>query len=97
MSSVKVCDVEIQQLAQIADMWAEIDSVFERYLMILKNVKEHAVKCGEIHDAIVSLYDFAETYYKYANGLGKNVSKDALEFLDKIEDIDLDLYNAVKL
>lgn len=93
--SVKVCDLELEKLAEIAECWDEIDSALSQYANIMKKVHEEAIKAGYIHSAIGDLYHFSERFHGLAEGLGAKASKYAKKFADKIEDIDLNLYNEV--
>ena len=73
--SVKVCDLELEKLAEIAECWDEIDSVLGKYSNILKKVYTEAVKTGHVHDAVGNLYHFSEHFHNLAIGLGAESSK----------------------
>ena len=93
--SVKVCDLELEKLAELAECWDEIDSVLNQYSIIMKKVQEEAIKAGHIHSAIENLYHFSTRFHDAAEGLGAEASKYAKKFVSKIEKVDLDLYNEV--
>lgn len=93
--SVKVCDLELEKLAELAECWDEIDSVLNQYSNIMKKVQEEAIKAGHIHSAIGNLYHDSERFHNFAEGLGSEASKYARKLVSKVEDLDLDLYNGV--
>ncbi len=93
--SVKVCNVELECLADIAACWDDINMVLTEYTNLLDDICEKTVKSGQIHDSISRLHDYAAKYNEYADGLGKTVSKTVKGFVGKIADIDLELYKEI--
>ncbi len=93
--SVKVCDLELEKLAELAECWDEIDSVLNQYSNIMKKVHTEAIKAGHIHVGVENLYHFSTRFHKFAEGLGAEASKHAKKLVSKVEDIDLNLYNEV--
>jgi len=93
--SVKVCDLELEELAELAECWDEIDSILNQYSNIMKKVHEEAIKAGHIHSAVGNLYHFSTRFHNFAEGLGTEASKYAKKLVSKVEDIDLNLYNEV--
>lgn len=91
--SVKVFDTEIEQLAQIAEKWDDIDDVLEKYIAILAEIKDTAVTSGDNNIVVGKLYDISNNFYTKSAGLGTEVAKNARSFLSRIEEIDLNLYN----
>lgn len=93
--SVKVCDLELEKLAELAECWDEIDSVLNQYSNIMKKIQEEAIKAGHIHSAVENLYNFSARFHNYAEGLGTETSRYAKKLVSKVEKVDLDLYNEV--
>lgn len=93
--SVKVCDLELEKLAELAECWDEINSVLNQYSNIMKKVQEEAIKAGHIHSAVGNLYHFSARFHNFAEGLGSEASRYAKKLVSKVEDIDLNLYNEV--
>ena len=91
-TELKVCDLELACYAEVMEKWAEIDSVMADYLKILANIKEKAIKSGEIHEAIDRLHWYAEWTYENMQGSGNTGAKLTEKFLKKIDDTDLNLY-----
>lgn len=90
--SVKVCDVELTQLAKLAECWDDIDAVLVEYVNIMKKVSNYAIKDGNIHYAVDDLYLFAKRFHGFAEGLGAEAAGYANKLVSKIDDIDLNLY-----
>lgn len=90
--SVKVCDRELEILAELSACWDDINGVLSEYVSILETAHLEAVKDGDIHSALGNLYHFTERFYKNAENLGSKVSGNANNFASKIEAIDLNLY-----
>lgn len=93
--SVKVCDLELEKLANVAKCWDEIESVMERYVNIMRSVQDETIKEGEIHETIDLLRFYAEDTIRFAAGLGSNAASKANALVSKAEAIDLKLYNEV--
>lgn len=93
--SVKVCEKELEKLAELAECWDEIASVLSKYVGIMQTVHAEAIKKGHINSAVGNLYHFSARFHKYSVGLGAQASTHANKLADKIEKIDLDLYNEV--
>lgn len=92
--SVKVCDAELKQLAEVAACWDEINSVLAEYVSIMDNCTKDAVKSGHIHEAVASLAYYARKFQTYADGLGGTASGKIKGLASKIDEIDLNLYNS---
>lgn len=93
--SVKVCDLELEKLADVAKCWDEIDGVLENYINILRSVHDETVKEGEIHEAIDNLRFYAENIHNHAVGIGAQAASKATSLVSKTEAIDLKLYSEV--
>ena len=93
--SVKVCDLELEKLAEVAKCWDEIHGVLECYVNIINSVYNDTIKDGKIHTAIGVLHFYAEDIQKYAAGLGAQAASKANALVSKTESIDLKLYNEV--
>lgn len=93
--SVKVCDVELRKLADLAECWDEVSGVLGKYVAIMEKVQKDAVKKGEIHTALENLYYFSERFYNFSLGHGAVVAGKARGLANKIEEIDINLYNEV--
>ena len=91
--SVKVCDRELEKLAELAACWDDINTVLGKFISVLKTVHLEAVKDGDIHVALENLYYFTERFHKNATNLGSKASGAANKLVSKIEDIDLNIYN----
>lgn len=91
--SVKVCDIELKNLAKLAECWEDINALLQNYVSILNKINKDAVKSGKVHDALEQLEFYASEYHNYAEGLGTKVASISNGFLNTIERIDLDLYN----
>lgn len=93
--SVKVCDKEIEILAEVAACWDDIGSVLGKYVAVMKTVHTEAIKDGHIHTAVENLYLYAERFYNCSVGLGGQASSYSKKLVSKIEEVDLNLYNGV--
>ena len=93
--SVKICDLELEKLGDVAKCWDDIELVLGEYVAILKTVATDTVKAGHIHDALDRLYWNASDLDKHAQGLGAQVAGHARKLASKAEEIDLELYNEV--
>ena len=93
--SVKVCDLELEKLGDVAKCWDEIGAILSEYVAVLKTIPADTVKAGHIHDALDRLRWYAGDLEKYASGLGAQVASAANKLASKAESTDLDLYNEV--
>ena len=93
--SVKICDLELEKLGDVAKCWDEIEEILSEYVAVLKTIPTDTVKAGHIHDALDRLRCYAEDIEKYALGLGVQVASAANKLASKAESIDLELYNGV--
>lgn len=93
--SVKVCDLELEKLADVARCWDDLNSVLAKYVQTIKSVSEETIKEGHIHDALNNLYFYAKDIQKYANGLGASAAGVSSKLVSIAEKVDLDLYNEV--
>ena len=94
-TDLKVNDLHIACLSDMADKWDDIDSILADYFIILADVRDNAIKSGRIHETIDNFYFYAETVYKQAKGSCSFAAVEAEKFLDKIETTDLNLYKGV--
>lgn len=93
--SVKVCDLELEKLGDLAKCWDDIEAILGEYVMILNTVQTETVKAGHIHDAIERLHLYASDCQKYAKGLGSQAASTGNSLARKAEAVDLNLYNGV--
>lgn len=93
--SVKVCDLELEKLGELAKCWDEIDDILGEYVQIMKNTYTESVKAGHIHDAIDNLSFEAEKFRNIAQGLGARAASIAKALVKTAETVDLNLYNEV--
>lgn len=93
--SVKVCDREIDKLADLAECWDEIETTLGKYVSIMKKVHTETIKSGHIHEAVDLLCFYAKDIRTYAKGLGAKVAKESKKLPSKAEAVDLNLYNEV--
>ncbi len=93
--SVKVCDREIDKLADLAECWDEVEETLGKYVAIMKKVHTETIKAGHIHEAVDLLRYYAEDIQKYAKGLGAKTASQSRKLPSKAEDVDLNLYNEV--
>ncbi len=94
-SELKVCDLELACYSDLIGQWDKIDSVMDDYLKVLVDIRDNAIKSGEVHESVDLLHWYAKSTYEKMKGLGKMASSFADKFLKKIEDTDLNLYNGV--
>lgn len=94
-TELKVNDLQIACLSDMADKWDDIDSVLAEYFIILADVRDNAVKEGSIHHTIDFFYHYAKSVYDGMKSSGSLSAVLAEKFLDKIEATDLNLYNGV--
>lgn len=93
--SVKVCDLELEKLADLAECWDEIEAILGEYVQIMKAVHADTIKAGHIHEAVDNLRFFAEDIQKYAKGLGTQTASFSKKLASIAEGVDLKLYNEV--
>lgn len=93
--SVKVCDLELEKLGDVARCWDNIAEVLSEYVAIIKTIPTDTVKAGHIHYALDRLSCEVQNLEKYAIGLGGQVAGYANKLASKAESIDLELYNEV--
>lgn len=93
--SVKVCDLEIEKLADLAACWDETEKILGKYVAIMKKIHTETIKAGHINQAIENLYFYAKDIKKYAKGLGAKTAAEAKKLPKTAEDVDLNLYNEV--
>lgn len=94
--SVKVCDLEIDKLADLAACWDEVDETLGKYVAIMEKVKTETIKAGHINEAIDLLAYYAADIHRYAQGLGSKTASQSRKLPSKAEAVDLNLYNEVK-
>ncbi|MBE6801987.1 MAG: hypothetical protein E7530_03790 [Ruminococcaceae bacterium] len=88
-----VCDVDYDVLAcKVQDYWEKEDEILKKLISILSKVAEHGIAKGDAHNSIVILKEEIEAIYETTQGQGAVVSQTALEFLSRIDEIDLKLY-----
>lgn len=88
-----VCDVDYDVMAcKIQDYWEAEDEILERLLDVLTNVLEHGIASGDAHNSIEILKEAIELIYANSNGQGAEINKITLDFLNRIDEIDLKLY-----
>lgn len=91
-----VCDVDYDVLAcKIQDYWRKEDEILKRLVSILSTVAENGVAKGDAHNSIIILKEEIEAIYKTTRGQGDIVNATILEFLTRIDEIDLKLYGDV--
>ncbi len=91
-----VCDVDYDVLAcKVQDYWRKEDAILKRLVAILSNVAEHGVAKGDAHYSIVILKEEIQNIYETTRGQGDAVNATILEFLARIDEIDLKLYGDV--
>ena len=93
--SVKVCDLELEKLADLAKCWDELNAVLGKYVQTLKSVSTNTIKDGHIHEAVDILRFHAERIHKHANGLGAAAAGTGTKLASVAEKVDLSLYNEV--
>ncbi len=93
--SVKVCDLELEKLGELAKCWDDIASVLGEYVAILNSVQTETIKAGHVQDAIERLHMYASDCLKYANGLGGQAAGTGNALASKAESVDLNLFNEV--
>ncbi len=93
--SVKVCDLELEKLADLAECWDETEAILGEYVQIMKSVYSDTIKEGHIHEAVENLQFYAEEIQKFAKGLGAQAASSSKKLASIAEDVDLNLYNEV--
>ena len=91
--SVKVCDLELENLADVAKCWDDLNSVLGKYNQILESVAKETIKDGHIHEAMENLHYYAAEIQKYAGGMGAGAAGNATKLASVAEKVDLNLYN----
>ena len=94
-SELKVCDLELACYSDLVSQWEKIDSIMDDFLIVLVDIRDNAIKSGEVHESVDLLHWYSKSTYEKLKGLGKTVSSSVDSFLKKIEDTDLNLYNGV--
>ena len=92
---LKVCDLELACYSDFVGHWEELDSVMNDFLIILADIRDNAIKSGEIHEAVDNLHWYVKSTFEKIKGTGSSAASQIESFLKKIEDIDLNLYNGV--
>lgn len=91
-----VCDVDYDVMAcMVQDYWREEDRILKELISILSKTYEHGIASGEAHDNIGILKDEIKIIYEHTKGQGEIVYNTVLEFLQRIDEIDLKLYGDV--
>lgn len=92
-SDLQMNDVSIIAYADsIEKMLIQQDELLEAYIDILTNIKNNAIKSGEIHDVIVKIEDIANKIYIDSKGKGTAIKNELISFVNRIDEIDLGLY-----
>lgn len=94
-TELKVSDLELACYADMAEKWEKIDEAMLDYLEILQDITENAIKAGEVHKAVDLLYFYTKKYFAKIEGIGGSASSETIAFLEKIENVDLNLYKGV--
>ena len=88
-----VCDVDYDVLScKIQYYWDIQDEVLKKTIDILNSTYEVSVPSGALHESIGILNDAVKLIYNNSSGIGKKVNDIVLSFLNRIDDIDLELY-----
>ena len=93
-----VCDVDYDIFAcQIQDYWEAEDKVLKKLISILSKTYDHGIALGDAHDSIGILKNAIVNIYNSTKGEGDNINKITLDFLKRIDEIDLKLYGDVEV
>ena len=64
----------------------------EEIIAILSKVETQGISMGKAHDSLSIIIEAIKINYYNSKGQGKAISKKVLEFLTRIDEIDLKLY-----
>lgn len=68
------------------------DEILKELLSILTKVENQGVSQGRLHDCVSILKESVKTNYDFSKDQGSVVLSTVWDFLDRIDDIDLELY-----
>ncbi len=88
-----VCDVDYDVYGtKIEHLLTKEDEVLSKLVSILKKLSKSGLSLGEAHNSIVILSEELKKIYDKSRGQGEKVSSNTLEFLSRIDSVDLKLY-----
>ena len=90
---LKVCDLELACYSDYVGQWEDLDSIINDYLIILADIRDNAIKSGEVHESVNLLHWYVKSTFDKIKGTGSSAASQIDSFLNKIESTDLNLYN----
>lgn len=88
-----VCDVDYDLYAcKIEDYWQVEDEILQELISTLSKVEKHGIAQGDAHDSILIIKEAIEINYNNSKDQGSIIMSNTLDFLERIDEIDLKLY-----
>ena len=71
---LKVCDLELACYSDFVGQWEDLDSVINDYLIILADIRDNAIKSGEVHESVDLLHWYVKSTFDKIKGTGSSAA-----------------------
>lgn len=85
-------DYILENTKNLAKSLKKLDEVYDKYLIILKNIHSNAITYGETSDALKTFENYASRIKDMLSDLGESLENSGIEYIESIDNADQYLF-----